>query len=195
MQSAMLCLCLLAPAQAREGLTPPPPDLTTVLKKLDALSTDMQAMRQDLDGLLKDRHANVSLKQPISPSDGAKLTPPANGNGRPTYSQATGTVRVVNVYKYPEVVRLGGQEYTVNPGQVLSVPMPAGDFTYELKGTREPRTRVLHPDETYSLQIEDPPAHQWTSYAPATYRSWYWGPSGWTSYYTPAYASASGSCQ
>jgi hypothetical protein len=173
-------LCLAAAAQAqtpREGLTPPPPDLRDVLKRLDAMAADMQTMRQDLDALKAAPTTSVSLKPPVIPS-------PTNGEA--SVSRATGTVRIHNAYYAPATIRLGCKDYTVQPGQVLSVPMQAGEFTYELRGTRDPKTRALHDGETYRLQVEDPaPAATWSS-------SYYYGSGYNRSYYWPAYTSYQG---
>jgi len=176
-------LCLAAAAQAqtpREGLTPPPPDLRDVLKRLDAMASEIQAMRQDLDALKAAPTTSVSLKPPV----------PSPTNGEASVSRAMGTVRIHNAYYAPTTIRLGCKDYTVQPGQVLSVPTQAGDFTYELRGTRDPKTRVLHDGETYRLQVEDPaPAATWTSS--------YYGSGYYRSYYVPGYTSfqQSGGCQ
>jgi hypothetical protein len=187
-----LSLAAAAGAQApREGLTPPPPDLRDVLKRLDTMAADMQAMRQDIDALKA--KPTVSLKPPV---EQPSLTPPAGGQA--STRAAMGTVTIHNAYYRPATIRLGCQDYTVEPGRVLSVPTPAGEFTYEMRGTRDPKTRALHDGETYRLTVEDAaPAATWSSsyYGSGYYRSY--SPTWSGSYYVPGYTSfqQGGGCQ
>lgn len=103
---------------------------------------EMDGLRRQIAQLLKDvddlrvKTARTSAYQP---------QPPATPTGR---------VRIVNIFTVPATVIVNTRAYAVNPGTVvMSDPVPAGFFNYEVVGVQAMVSRTLAANETFTITI------------------------------------------
>jgi hypothetical protein len=77
---------------------------------------------------------------------------------RPDYDSATsrglGRVRFINQFSEEMAVVVNGRSFRLQPGEERLVPVPPGDFTYQvLQLQRVPQERRIAPDETKTVRI------------------------------------------
>src|SRR5262249_46532201 len=77
--------------------------------------------------------------------DPDRVTPPP--------APRTGVVRLVNNYNQPEVIRVNGVGYAVDPGQSVDVTVPAGTFTYEVVNIKDRVSRVVEPGQIFTIRV------------------------------------------
>ncbi len=128
-------------------------DAETNDKKIEKLQTDVAQLRKDMESLrnevrdssargartatdiqdIKDLLRTLAKQQDTlrreSGYDPRSVTPGIPGGVLPTM----GTVTLENVYSAPATVRINGQSYRVDPGQVLPITVPLGTFQYSVE--------------------------------------------------------------
>jgi outer membrane murein-binding lipoprotein Lpp len=114
--------------------------VTTVDSKIDQLDTDIQSIQKDLR----------DLKRKV---DGGSTTAL-----RPQYDSSSfrgqGRVRFINEFPEEVSVVLNGRAFRLLPGQERLVPVPPGDFTYQVLNVhRAPQLREIAADETKNIRI------------------------------------------
>ena len=114
--------------------------VTTVASHLDQLDQDIQAIKKDLR----------DLKRRVGDGTTTAL--------RPQYDAATfrgqGRVRFINEFPEEISVIVNGRPFRLLPGAERLVPVPPGDFTYQvLNVQRTPQVREIVADETKNIRI------------------------------------------
>jgi hypothetical protein len=107
----------------------------------------------------------TSLRPPAGTAPGANTTVPgipnpmpapgANPNPAPAAQQ--GTVRVVNEYPVEITMVVNGRSHRIAPGATLDVPIPAGDFSYQLLSgstALAPTRSTIRQNEVVTLRIK-----------------------------------------
>ena len=117
-----------------------PDKVAAVSKKIDELDQDIQAIRRDLR----------DLKRRVGDGSTTAL--------RPEYDAATfrgqGRVRFINEFPDEISVVINGRPFRLAPGQERLMPVPPGDFTYQvLNFHRSPQVRPIIADETKNIRI------------------------------------------
>jgi hypothetical protein len=114
--------------------------VAAVDSKIDLLDQDIKAIKDDVR----------QLKRRVGGGTTTAL--------RPEYDAATfrgqGRVRFIN--EFPEMVSVivNGRPFRLMPGQERMLPVPPGDFTYQvLNVQREPQVREITADETKNIRI------------------------------------------
>jgi hypothetical protein len=128
---------------------------TNALLKTNRLQRDMEdlkgqiaQLRQDVDAmrtrefptLRKDMEDGLRNRQSNYPSTAA--------------SPATGRVQLRNTFPEMMTIIVNGVSQRVLPNQTVTVPVPAGTFTYWILGVQaQPQTRTLAANETYDIHV------------------------------------------
>jgi hypothetical protein len=114
--------------------------VNTIDSKIDLLDQDLRTIKDDIR----------QLKRRVGDGTTTAL--------RPEYDAATfrgqGRVRFIN--EFPEMVSVivNGRPFRLMPGQERMLPVPPGDFTYQvLNVQREPQVREITADETKNIRI------------------------------------------
>jgi hypothetical protein len=117
------------------------PDLAVqnALRSVGDMKQQMDRLQEEVKGLRGRLPATQSRMAFAAPPQ------PAAGNGY---------VEMVNTYPGEVSVLVNNRAYRVPPGQVvLSDPVPAGTFTYEVRGITVPVSRTLAANKTFTIHI------------------------------------------
>jgi hypothetical protein len=145
-------------------------DLARVLPALEEIKKQVEDVRVDARAGalrsqteikdLKDQIAQLksevdALRKNQATTNRVAMSPPSeNQPAAPT----TGHVEITNTYPAEVVVIINRRSYHVLPGQtVVSEPVLAGTFTYEVLGVTEQRTRTLAANKTYPIWVHPQP--------------------------------------
>jgi outer membrane murein-binding lipoprotein Lpp len=108
-------------------------------RELKTINTDIARLKSDVEGL---RSGSASRQAGYAPST-PPLPPPA------------GRVELVNTWPGDVSVVVNNRSYRLRPNdRVVTDPLPAGPFSYEVIGVTEPnRVRLLAANQTYTILI------------------------------------------
>ena len=114
--------------------------VNTVDSKIDQLDQDIQAIKKDLR----------DLKRRVGDGSTTAL--------RPEYDSTTfrgqGRVRFINEFPEEMSVLVNGRPFRLAPGAERLVPVPPGDFTYQVFNVqRTAQVRPIVADETKTIRI------------------------------------------
>ena len=117
-----------------------PDKVATVNKKIDELDQDIQAIKRDLR----------DLKRRVGDGTTTALRPEFDS----TTFRGQGRVRFINEFPEEVSVIVNGRPFRLLPGAERLVPVPPGDFTYQvLNVQRSPQVRPIIADETKNIRI------------------------------------------
>jgi hypothetical protein len=141
--------------------------LKTVKESLDGVKTDVKNFRTDHDLALQAAKRDIQelrdevrrLKSDLEglrkePTNGTRQMRFAPETGAP--AQATGRLELRNTWGGTLSMVVNNRVYRVpaGPDPVLTDPIPAGAFTYEVIGITPPNNvRTLAPGETYVIHV------------------------------------------
>lgn len=108
---------------------------------------DLKAIQDELSRLRAELNA---LKKAGPPTTSAYAGAPPSG--------ATGKVRLINTFPQPQTVLINGRPYGLAPNETRTFDLPAGSFTYEVRGVTETRTKTVNANETFTIDIHPPTA-------------------------------------
>jgi hypothetical protein len=114
--------------------------VTTVDAKIDQLDQDIQAIKKDLR----------DLKRKVDGGTTTALRPEYDA----TAFRGQGRVRFINEYPEEMSVVVNGRAFRLLPGQEKLVPVPPGDFTYQVLNVhRSAQLREIVADQTKNIRI------------------------------------------
>jgi hypothetical protein len=117
--------------------------------RITAIRADLSRLQQDFLAL-RDTLAAVPVPQRTS------AYPPAAGDSAQPQAPIpnTGRIELSNTYPQEMTIAVNLRTYRVPPGHtILTDPMPAGNFTYQVIGVQLPLTRTLHPGEIFQIYV------------------------------------------
>ncbi len=126
-------------------------DLRTRGTQTDLAAQNAQKDVNDLKGQLDQLRRDIeNLNRRLGPTE--RISAYAGPAG--TAAPPPGRVRIMNTYFVPETVLVNGKAYTVAPYEVVVTdPIPAGPFSYEVVNVQARQDRILNPNETFSIYV------------------------------------------
>ena len=113
---------------------------------LDELRKQVQQVRQDIDAMRGREIA--ALRRDLD-----EMTKSRQSMYAPT-PLATGRLQLRNTFGEMVLILVNNKPYHIFPGQnVVTDPIPAGTFTYEVVGIQPQLTRPLTANETYTIHV------------------------------------------
>ncbi len=170
LQAVLAALLTATPnlAAGTEGELTDSQRLVEIQKQLNEVKTTLQTIKEKVEDAGK-AHGQISdLKRQVAQlqEEVENLRKSIAGQTRISgYSPSdtrtatgTGVVELVNTYPMEMSIVVNGRSYRVAPGtKVMSDPIPAGTFTYEVLGVTERRSRTIAANKTYPIWVHPQP--------------------------------------